>query len=207
MKRSTQFLMFSSLIALVGLFSLPSAALAEDSSQMPTAQEINTTSNPQDIVRTVGWTPYSLPMVTEEPAGLQYYPATPVKFWKHKKKEPQCEACPSATEGDERILEEGGLTLAGPGFISATPGTLPPIYAFSSPFPACITLHCTSGTAHLLIETLGGGGIGSPTFITSPTRPTLARCEANVRVVLLECTADSPADCQCAWRVDRFPQN
>lgn len=82
----------------------PTAALAEDRWLMPAPQEANATMGTQSVVHMATYTPYHLPIATVEAPGLQYYPATPVKWKKYKKKyypkrKHQCETCPPGEQG------------------------------------------------------------------------------------------------------------
>lgn len=103
MKRSTRVLMCISLVALVGLFSLPPAALAEDIGFESAIQEANATIGTQGVIHTVAYTPYNLPVAEVEAPGLQYYPAQPVTYKKYRKRFPkrkrQCEECPPGEQG------------------------------------------------------------------------------------------------------------
>lgn len=93
MKRSTRLFLFISLVALVGLFSLPATTLAYDKLD----RESGVTTNHMFLAAN---TAYTLPFATES-QGLQYFPAEAVTWKKYKKfkRRRQCETCPPGEQG------------------------------------------------------------------------------------------------------------
>lgn len=117
MTRSTRFLMSVSFVMLVGLISLSSAAFAADSWLASTTSDASIET--QAVMHMAAYTPYNLPVATLEAPGLQYYPATPVKWKKYKKhkryfpkKKPQCDTCPAGPPGPEGPAGPPGTGLS-----------------------------------------------------------------------------------------------